>query len=446
MEEKIRILVVDDEPNSTKLLHKVLTKRGYVVEEINDSKKAIQSIEDNDYDIIVSDLQMPDVTGLDLLKNKKCDSIFIMITGYGSIDSAVDSMKHGAYDYISKPFNIEEFSMKVDKASEKVKLMRQVKNLQSQIGNIYSYSNIIGKSSRMMKVYDAIRKVSQSNVNILIEGASGTGKELVSRAIHANSRKCNGPFVAINCSAIPENLLENELFGHVKGAFTGATDAQKGVFEQANGGTLLLDEIAEMPYGLQAKLLRVIENWEIKPLGSDKTRKIDVRLISATNQKIKDLVNQKKFREDLFYRIATVVIPLPTLNERTEDIPLFADHFLKKFSSEYNRTYTITADAVELLMKYQWNGNVRELEHAIERAVITSQDGRITKRDFGFLKSGNEEGNIFNEFENLDLKNVERLYIKKVLEENNWNKVKAASILNIDRKTLYKKIKDYHLE
>jgi transcriptional regulator with PAS, ATPase and Fis domain len=298
----------------------------------------------------------------------------------------------------------------------------------------------------MQTVFDFIKNVAKSNVNVLVEGSSGTGKELVSRAIHFNSPRKNGPFIAINCSAIPENLLESELFGHIRGAFTGAVETQKGVFEQANGGTLLLDEIAEMPFPLQAKLLRVLETWEFKALGSDKVKRVDVRLVSATNQNIKEMIKQKKFREDLYYRIATVTLSLPTLNERRDDIPLLVDFFLKKMGEKLNRTLAISPEALNTLMRYDWKGNVRELENVLERAIISAENDKLVSNDFKFLQITESDDNPFSNIENVGLKEIERLYIKKILEENNWNKLKVAQILGIDRKTLYKKIKEYNFE
>jgi DNA-binding NtrC family response regulator len=370
-----------------------------------------------------------------------------MITGYGSVNSAVESMKLGAFDYINKPFNLEEFVIKVDKAAEKISLTNQIRNLRTLVEDNYSFTNIVGKSKKMLNVFEFIKNVSKSNVNVLVEGPSGTGKELVSRAIHYNSPRKNGPFVAINCSAIPENLLESELFGHIRGAFTGAVETQKGVFEQANGGTLLLDEIAEMPFSLQAKLLRVLETWEVKALGSDRVKKIDVRLISATNQNLKEMIKQKKFREDLYYRITTVTVTLPTLNERKDDIPLLVDFFLKKLGEKLTRSLAITPEALNILMKYDWKGNIRELENVLERAVISSEHDKLGLNEFKFLQvSESNDENPFNSLDNVGLKEIEKLYIKKILEENNWNKLKVAQILGIDRKTLYKKIKEYGFE
>lgn len=444
MDENIKLLIVDDEPNSTKLLKKVLVKKGYSVDESNNSTEALDMIKEGDYNIIISDLQMPNFSGMDLLKAKPDDAVFIMITGYGSINSAVESMKLGAFDYINKPFNLEEFQIKVDKAAEKITLTNQIRKLRSQVEETYSFSNIIGKSKKMVNVFEFIKNVSKTLVNVLIEGQSGTGKELVSKAIHYNSQRKNGPFVAINCSAIPDNLLESELFGHVRGAFTGAIETQRGVFEQANGGTLLLDEIAEMPLNLQAKLLRVIENWEIKPLGSDRVKKVDVRLISATNQNLKELIKQKKFREDLYYRISTVTLSLPPLNDRREDIPLLVNHLINKFSEKFGRKFFITADALNILIKYDWKGNIRELENVLERAAISSESGKMDVNDFKFMQSSESTESPFSNIDNVGLKEIERLYIRKILEENNWNKLRVAQILGIDRKTLYKKIKEYN--
>ena len=444
--EEIKILVVDDEVNSTILLKKVLEKKGYAAVTENDSKAALELVGREDFDIIISDLQMPDVSGIDLLKAKKEDTLFIMITGFGSIDSAVEAMKLGAFDYIGKPFNLEEFILKFDKAVDNIRLNTQVANLRSQVDESSSFSSIIGKSRKMLYVFDMIKNVSRTDANVFIEGLSGTGKELVAKAIHYNSSRSGGPFIAINCSAIPDNLLESELFGHTKGAYTGAIEAQKGVFELAHGGTLLLDEIAEMPYNLQSKLLRVIETWEIKPLGSDKVKKIDVRLLSATNRTIKEMIDEKKFREDLFYRIATVTISLPSLDDRRDDIPLLADHFIKKISAKMNRHISLKGDAIEALTRHHWQGNVRELESVIERAVISSDTDMLGKHNFRFLVSNGNNDDSISTGGNLELKDLEKVHIRKVLEENGWNKLQVAKILGIDRKTLYKKIKEYELE
>lgn len=447
MKDGLKILIVDDEPNSTVLMKKVLEKKGYSAHTENSSTEARKLIESGEYDIVISDLQMPEVSGLELLKSKPENCNFIMVTGYGSVDSAVESMKSGAFDYIMKPFNIEEFAIKVKKAIDNLNISKQLRELRAQVQSSNSFSDIIGKSRKMMNVFELIRKVAKTNINVLIEGQSGTGKELAARAVHQQSDRREGPFVAINCSAIPDNLLESELFGHTKGAFTGAIESQRGVFEQANGGTLLLDEIADMPFHLQSKLLRVIENWEIKPLGSDKVKKFDVRLISSTNQNLKELISLKKFRDDLYYRISSVTITLPPLNERKDDIVPLTEHILKKLSGKLERNLSLDSESVEVLMRHDWNGNVRELENVLERAAITSHKDNLTKSEFKFLLDGlNQEQELNDVSSAQGLREIEKLYISRVLAESGWNKVKAAHQLGIDRKTLYKKIREYGLE
>ncbi|MCE1165204.1 MAG: sigma-54 dependent transcriptional regulator [Bacteroidetes bacterium] len=446
MSERVKVLVVDDEENSTNLLRKVLVKKGLDVTEENNSVEAKRLIEENHYDIIISDLQMPEVSGMDLLNIKPKDTLFIMITGYGSVSSAVESMKNGAYDYVNKPFNLEEFILKVEKAIDKIAITKELSSMKNMVTEKEPYFGIVGSSKRMLEVYDFIERTAKINVNVLIQGQSGTGKELVARALHFNSDRRDKPFVPINCSAIPENLLESELFGHTKGAFTGATESQKGVFEQANGGTLFLDEIAEMPYQLQAKLLRVIENWEIKPLGSDNVKKVNVRLISATNQNIRDMINAKSFREDLFYRISTVSVSLPSLNERLSDVPALTNFVLTKLSKKLERNLTITPEALSMLMKHNYKGNIRELENILEQAAITASKGII---DSKHIKTNGEKiyfEDYMAEANGVSLRELEKKYIMKILEISNGNKKKTAEILGIDRKTLYNKLSEFGVE
>ena len=446
MAESVKVLVVDDEENSTNLLRKVLVKKGLDVTEENNSVAAKKLIEDNFFDIIISDLQMPEVSGMDLLKIKNKDSLFIMITGYGSVTSAVESMKNGAYDYVNKPFNLEEFMLKVDKAIDKIQMTKELNSMKSVVTEKEPYFGIVGSSKAMLEVYEFIERTARVNVNVLIQGQSGTGKELVARALHFNSERKNRPFVPINCSAIPENLLESELFGHTKGAFTGATESQKGVFEQANGGTLFLDEIAEMPYALQAKLLRVLENWEIKPLGSDSIKKVDVRLISATNQNIRSLITSKNFREDLFYRISTVSVSLPPLNERISDIPALTNFILTSLSKKLGRELSITADALSMLMKHSYKGNIRELENILEQSAITAQKGIIDVKHITTNGDRSYFEDYINESNGVSLKELEKKYILKVLEISGGNKKRTAEILGIDRKTLYNKLSEFNME
>jgi len=443
MSEIIKVLVVDDEENQSNLLRKVLVKRGLEVTEENSSVNAKKLIENNFYDLIVSDLQMPEVSGMDLLKIAPKETLFIMITGYGSVLSAVESMKNGAYDYVNKPFNLEEFILKIEKALEKIRITKELFSFKNLVTEKEPYLGIIGTSKRMMEVYDFIDKTSKINVNVLIQGQSGTGKELVARALHFSSDRKDHPFVAINCSAIPENLLESELFGHTKGAFTGATENQKGVFEQANKGTLFLDEIAEMPYQLQAKLLRVLENWEFKPIGSDRIKTVDIRLISATNQNIQEMISNKLFREDLFYRISTISLNLPTLNDRISDIPALTNHILKNISKKFGKEIKITPDAINLLTKHNYKGNVRELENILEQAAVSTTNNKIEVKNLAINEDKTFLDDCLGNANGMSLKDLERKYILKILETTNGNKKKAAEKLCIDRKTLYNKLNEF---
>lgn len=445
----IKILIIDDEFQQAKILQKVLAKKGYTVDAESSSTNAKEMIIRNEYNLIISDLQMPNLTGMDLLKLKPEATLFIMITGYGSIASAVESMKHGAFDYVNKPFNMDEFILKVEKAVENLRLKNEIKKLEGIVNPELSFFGMVGRSRVMTELYDLIKNVSKVNINVLITGCSGTGKELVAKAIHENSERKGKPFVAINCSAIPENLLESELFGHTKGAFTGATENMRGVFEQANGGTLFLDEIGEMPYNLQPKLLRVLENWEIKPLGSEKLKKIDVRLISATNEPIEKLISEKKFREDLFYRISTMRINVPPLNDRREDIPIIVYNYLKKLEIKFNKELSISNSALDILCKYDYKGNIRELENILEQASIISSDGTIKDKDLKISGELTAELTVTSEAEikgDKSLSEIEKMYILKVMEKTRGNKQRAAEILNIDRKTLYKKLREYQIE
>jgi len=443
MPNTIKVLLIDDEVNQSALLRKVLQKKGLNVVEENNSVKAKELIEIDFFDLIVSDLQMPEVSGMDLLKFKPKDSLFIMITGYGSVLTAVESMKFGAYDYVNKPFNLEEFILKIDKAVEKIKITRELNGFRNLVSDREPFPGIIGTSKRMLEVYDFIEKTSKINVNVLIHGQSGTGKELVARALHYSSDRRNHSFVAINCSAIPENLLESELFGHSKGAFTGAIENQKGVFEQAHLGTLFLDEIAEMPFQLQAKLLRVLENWEFKPIGSDKVKKVDVRLISATNQNIQEMIAEKRFREDLFYRISTISLNLPTLNDRLSDIPALTFYILKNVSKKFGKELKISSDAISLLSKHNYKGNIRELENILEQAAVSAANNRIDVKNLSISEDNNFLDDCLSNAHGMSLKDLERKYIIKVLELTKGNKKKAAEKLGINRKTLYNKLSDF---
>ncbi len=449
----IRILVIDDDVKMLELLKKVLSKRGYVVDISPKPKEALERFTRDGFDIVVTDINMPEMGGLEILKQVKStapDTIVIMITAFATVSSAVESMKLGAYDYIIKPFNMEEFVLIIDRASEQILLKKEVELLRKEVQQRYSFGNIIGKSPQMQKVFQLIKQVANTSSNVIIYGKSGTGKELVAKAIHYNSPRKDKPFIAVNCSAIPESLLESELFGHEKGAFTGAVSSRKGLFEEANGGTIFLDEVGDMSLAMQAKLLRVIEDKEIRAVGSDKPRKIDVRIIAATHKDLEKAVKEGTFREDLFYRLNVIPIYLPELRERVEDIPLLVEYFLKKYGEEAGRpNIRISREALACMMKYSWPGNVRELENLIERLVVLSPGDEITVNDLPEYIRVCKAETLVEELtlgERITLEELEKRYILKVLRETGWHKSNAAKILGIDRRTLYRKIEEYKLE
>jgi DNA-binding NtrC family response regulator len=451
--EKISVLIVDDDVEMLEMLSKVLTKKNYAVEAIPEPLKAIQRIEESTFDIIVTDIQMPRMSGLEILRKVRDtspDSRVIMITAFGSVDSAVEAMKLGAYDYISKPFNIDELLIVLEKAANHKKLQREVELLRGEVERKYSFSSILGKSKAIQDLFGLIKIIANTRSNVLIFGKSGTGKELVAKAIHYNSIRKNEPFVAINCSAIPENLLESELFGHEKGAYTGAVSSQRGLFEAAHGGTLLLDEIGEMPATLQAKLLRVLEDWEIRPVGSDRTKQVDVRLITATHRDLKQAVVKGTFREDLFYRLNVIYINLPDLRDRPEDIPLLTNHFLQQYADEVGKKgLVIHPDAMARLVNYAWPGNVRELENVIEQAVVLTSDSEVRVEDLPeSVRSISEHEELGRDLTSgyMTLQELEKRYIGKVLEYTNYHQTKSSEILGIDRRTLYRKIREYRLK
>lgn len=451
MRSDISVLVVDDDVNMLAMLEKFLRRAGYSVQTTSDSVNALAMVEENLYDIIITDIQMPRATGMDLLKRVRDlgrDSMVVMITAFGSVDSAVNAMKAGAYDYISKPFNIDEILALLERATQQRRLEREVELLRQEVEKKYSFSNIIGKSKAMQDIFDLIQRISHARSNVLITGKSGTGKELIAKAIHYNSDRKAMPLVTVNCSAIPESLLESELFGHEKGAFTGAVTSRRGLFETANGGTLFLDEIGDMPLGSQAKLLRVVETGEVRPVGSDEVKKVDVRIIAATHRDLKELIKHDQFREDLFYRLNVISILVPDLRERPEDIPILIDHFTKKYGEQFGKpNIRFSKEAINCLMRYPWPGNVRELENVIERTVALSSTDVIDCRDLPDHLFQMKSTDMIEELasESMPLSEIEKRYIMKILQRTNWHQSKAAQILGIDRKTLYRKIKEYNL-
>ena len=447
----ISILAVDDDVNMLAMLEKFLKRAGYTIETTSDSVKAMSLVEDKIYDIVITDIQMPRATGMDLLKRVKDlqkDTMVVMITAFGSVDSAVNAMKAGAYDYVSKPFNIDEILALLERATQQRMLQREVEILRQEVERKYSFSSIIGKSKAMQDIFTLIQRLSHARSNVLITGRSGTGKELIAKAIHYNSERKGMPFVTVNCSAIPESLLESELFGHEKGAFTGAVTSRRGLFETANNGTLFLDEIGDMPLGSQAKLLRVVETGEVRHVGSDDLKKVDVRVIAATHRDLKELIKHNQFREDLFYRLNVISIHVPDLKDRTEDIPILIDHFMKKYGEQFGKSnMQLTHEASASLMRYTWPGNVRELENVIERSIALCGSDMIDTKDLPEHLFQTKSGEMMDDLatDNMPLSEIEKWYILRVLQRTNWHQSKAAQILGIDRKTLYRKIKEYNL-
>ncbi len=466
-----RILVADDEESMRWVLSKALRKKGYTVDLARDGDEALRLIQTASYDLAILDIKMPGISGLDLLEKARevrSDLLMVIMTAEASMRNAVEAMKRGAYDYLTKPFDLDVIDALIEKVSRAREMTSQVAVLKEELKDRYQLEkNIIGNSPAMREIYKTIGKVAPSDMTILIQGESGTGKELIARAIHFNSRRIGKPFIALNCAAIPKELLESELFGFEKGAFTGATERKLGKFEQANGGTIFLDEIGDMPLDLQAKILRVLQEREVTRTGGNQSLRVDVRIVAATNQELEQLVREKGFREDLYYRLNVVPIQLVPLRERSEDIPLLADFFLKKTSAELEiPPKQIDGEAMQFLMGYSWPGNVRELENTIKRAIILSADPLLTVADFpglrrekGSSQAPSEELSLESLVEiklrssliNLDklesgdvhamvLEQVERPLIRFVLEKTRGNQVRAASILGINRNTLRKRI------
>ena len=450
MAEDVRILIVDDDEKMQALLQKVLAREGYQTMLASNGQDALQCIGKQRFDVALSDIRMPNMDGLTLLseiQTKSPETTVIMMTAFGSVDSAVEAMKQGAYDYISKPFKMDEILIVLSRVVEEKRLRQELVFMREELAGRYSFSNIIGKSNLMQQVFDLIRRVSTTTATVLIRGGSGTGKELVARAIHFNSSRKERPFVPVNCSAIPGELLESELFGHVKGAFTGAIANKEGLFIEADGGTILLDEIGEMPPDLQSKLLRVLQEREVRPVGGARNIKVDVRIIAATNQNLEKQVARGEFREDLYYRLNVIPIDLPSLRERSEDIPLLVEHFLEKYADESGGKKAMSREALAVLMRHTWPGNVRELENVVERATVLSMGKDIRPGDLP-PEMGTAAGGILarNAEREASLEDLEKDYIQLVLDRTNGNQTRAAEILGIDRRTLYRKLQSYEAE
>ena len=447
---KGRILVVDDEKSMREILHIFLKNEGYSVTLADNGESAVEAVKRDIFDLIITDMNMPGVSGMDLLKSVKKiapDTIVVVITAFGTTESAVEAMKQGAYDYIQKPFQMDDIRLVVKNALEKQRLRKDVSILKEQL-RTPSLENIIGSSPAMQSLFTIISKSAESSASVLVTGESGTGKELVAKAIHSLSPRKDNHFVTVNCAAIPEGLLESELFGYMKGAFTGAASNKQGLFELANDGTLFLDEIGEMPLSLQSKLLRVIEGGVFRRVGGISDIKVDVRIVSATNRNLHELIEKGLFREDLYFRLNVLTIKIPPLRERREDIPLLVEHFLRKFSAGRKR---FTRDALRLLENYQWKGNVRELENVIERAVLLCDDESIGEE---FLPEEIKTapstravsvppGGV--DFEKI-IEETEKAYLLKALEKANGVKTEAAKLLHLTFRSFRHKLKKYGID
>lgn len=447
---KGRILVVDDEKSMREILEIFLKNEGYGVSVAENGEKAIEVMKEDIFDLIITDMNMPKVGGLELLKSVKQtapETVVVIITAFGTTESAVEAMKLGAYDYIQKPFQMDDIRLVIKNALEKQRLQKDVSILKGQL-KVPSLENIIGKSDAMQSLFSVISKTSESSASVLITGESGTGKELVAKAVHSLSSRKDDHFVAVNCAAIPEGLLESELFGYMKGAFTGAASNKQGLFELANDGTLFLDEIGEMPMSLQAKLLRVIEGGTFRRVGGVSDINVDVRIISATNKNLEQRIETGQFREDLYFRLNVLSVKIPPLRERRDDIPLLVDHFLKKFSGDKKK---FSKDAIDQLKNYRWKGNVRELENIIERVVLLCESdiigtehlpdeiNALSKTEKVSVPSGGID------FEKL-MEDMEKSYLLKALEKTNGVKTEAAKLLNLTFRSFRHKLKKYGID
>ncbi len=446
MKPPARILIVDDEAIMRDSLTDWLMEEGYEPAAVEDGQKAVKLIRTQPWNVILCDLKMPGMDGIETMKKIKeinKDLPVIIITAYATVNTAVESMKQGAYDYIIKPFDPEEVSHLIRKIISHQELLQENILLRQELKRVYQFRDIVGKNYKMQEIFELIRTVAGSDASVLILGESGTGKELIARAIHYSSPRAEKPFVSVSCSALPETFLESELFGYEKGAFTGAVKDKPGRFEEANRGTLFLDEVGDMKPETQLHLLRVLQEREIRRLGGTGVIKVDVRIISATNKDLERAVKEGSFREDLYYRLNVVTIHLPPLQERKDDIPLLAERFLMKYNIKNNKNLEgISPQAMALLVRYDWPGNVRELENVIERAVVITKHNIIQLEDLpSNIQSFQESKGIKPE----TLKEVEREHILHTLEQNKWNISKTSEVLGIDRSTLYKKIRQYGL-
>ena len=438
-----KILIADDEPWVAELLYELL-KEEYEVVTADNGLTAWEYIKREKFDIVLLDIRMPRMSGLSILKKIKesgMNIISIIITAAGDVNTAVEVMKAGAYDFIAKPFDNEKIKITVKHAIENLQLEKEIKNLRGAVDDSFGFERIIGTSAGIQNVLELCRKVADKNVTLMITGESGTGKELVARAVHYNSDRRNCPFVAIDCAAIPETLIENELFGHEKGAFTGAYSRIHGKFELADQGSIFLDEIGNLSLDVQAKLLRVLQEKEITRIGGSQKIKVDVRIICATNSDLQKAIIEGSFREDLYYRINVIPIRIPALRERSNDIQLLANHFLNRYNKEMNKKIKIDENAMKILNSFSWPGNVRELDNYIHRLVVENEDGLVVEKNLPYFFKRKGKSETYNFPENLTLRKIEEIYIGKILKQQKNNISKAARVLGISRKTLHNKLK-----
>ena len=451
-ETPVNILVVDDDRETRELLREVLSEEGYKVVASSSGEEALEVGKEECFDVIISDMKLgPDLSGLDVLRAYKAiqpESEVILITAFGTMETAIEALKGGAFDYLSKPFKVDELLVQVGRALENRHLIRENRDLRRQLGSQVQLSSLVGRSAAMLAVYKRIAMVADSRSTVLICGESGTGKELVAKAIHHNGLRASQRFLAVNCGALTESLLETELFGHVRGSFTGAFGNKRGIFEEASGVTVFLDEVAEMSPALQVKLLRTLEEQEVRRVGSNRPVPIDVRIIAASNRNLAEQVERGKFRQDLYYRLRVIEIEMPPLRARTEDVPLLVEHFLKKLERERGRTFSISPQVLSVLTAYAWPGNVRELENAIEAAVALTRSGVLMPEDFppkvrADFHDVQRVEDFFADLPSLD--ELKNRYLAHVFRVTRENKAKTAGILGINRKTLYRMLGKFRL-
>jgi two-component system response regulator HydG len=446
-----RVLVVEDNETERRAISQLLKAEGFTVFGSESADKALSYLEEN-IDVVLSDLHMGDVSGMDLLqlwKKQRPETQFILVTGHSSVNSAVEAMKSGAFDYVTKPINLDELVLTIKRAVDGLQKDKELDNLRRRLDQKFGLDQIVGQSKLMKDVFAKIQRAAPVDSTVLVLGESGTGKELVAQALHHNSPRKKGPFVAVNCAAVPATLVESELFGHVKGAFTGATDRRVGRFEQADGGTLFIDEIGDFEIGLQAKLLRVLETFMVTPVGGHEDRKVNVRVLAATSRDIRKMVEEGTFREDLFYRLNVVQITLPPLRQRVDDIPILVEHFLKEISqNKHTAPRRVSPEVMRRLVNYRWPGNVRELRNALESMMVLADGELLTENDLPerIMQSATEVTSPKEVPSGLTMEELEKLAITKALDHCNGNRTHAAGKLGISVRTLQRKLSQYALE